>query len=471
MKKEEIKELKELFVDEMLAPVVFFDDKLNIIYMNNRGKKYFSNGEIKKLKRVFKSNLSEKDIDVFLFDGKKAILRTLKFNGKNCYCLTIFEEEMQKTIFGRVVENIEIPEEEYSRKLLWGFFHDLKNIFQVIKGNAELIAKLDSGDKVKRVSNRILVSVEGAITIAKNFMAFYEAGNEKTKPINIIEQIKMIWDSFKESSPPGIKLILRGDLSKEVYVKITPIEVQQILVNLLSNALDAVSDGGEIELGFDLRESDKSYFTMWVRDNGEGMDEKTLKNIFKPYYTTKKSGTGLGLYLLYMIVKKRGGKISVVSEPKKGTKFKIYFVVDEKTKKKKRVQIKSLKGKALVVEDNAMYRTLVMKVLKERGYETIAFDTLKKAIEAYEKGKDFSLIVVDIILPDGNGVYLIEKIRNDNKSIPIIITTSLRDTEAFEMLGDFSGIKFLRKPFVVERVNSIIDEVEKELKKIRRVKK
>ncbi len=474
-KSEKISILKDNFVDKILAPIVFFDRTYNIFYFNEKAYEYFDEKKLRKLKKLlkeklFQNKIGEGDVKVFRFNGNSAILRPISYKQEVYYSITILEEEMQRAVFGRVVENIEIDEAEYNEKLVKGFFHDLKNVFQIIKGNAEILVK-KGDDFSRKVANRILVSIEGAITLTKNFMAFYEAGSKETKPINIVEHIKKVWDSFKESVPKTVKLIENCNFNDEIYVRITPIEVQQILVNLLSNAVDAVGDKGEIELGFGLRKSDKNYFSLWLRDDGKGMDNETLKNIFKPYYTTKKSGTGLGLYLLYMIVKKRGGKISVHSEPGKGTKFRIYFNVEEKGDKKRRTTKSVKKGKALIVEDNVMYRTLVSKVLEEKGYQPIGVDTLKEAVKVYNEIKDFEIIVVDIILPDGNGVYLVERIKKSAPEIPIIITTSLRDTDVVEMIGDFSGIKFLRKPFVVERVNSIIDEVEKDLKKRRRVKK
>ncbi len=458
--------IKCQFVDDMLTPIMVFNDNLDAIYFNKKGGSFFDKRKIHKIKSYIRENFLGKEIETVDLLGGSGVLRRIRLDGNDYYSFTVFSEECQKQIFGKVLNNISVDEKEFLDTLLKGFFHDLKNIFQVVKGSSQILLK--SGDeKTRKISNRIYLSSEAAITLYKNFLAFYTLDKKRIKPINIVKEIKKVWDSFKKTVPEEIKLLEKGDFNLSVFVEITPIEIQQILTNLISNSIDALENGGEIELGFKLWRSDKDYFSLWVSDNGKGMDEKTLKNIFKPYYTTKKNGTGLGLYLVYTILKRRNGKISVFSEPLKGTTFKIYFETKKGKEIKKREEKFSYKGDVLVVDDNYMYNSLFSTVLKEKGFNPVSALTLKDALERLKDG-EFEFAIIDIVLPDGSGVEIVKKIIKKGRRIPIIISTSLKDTGFVKELPNYGMIKFLRKPLLVKRVREFIDEIEKEIRRIER---
>ena len=238
-------------------------------------------------------------------------------------------------------------------------------------------------------------------------------------------------------------------------------------MNLAVNARDAMPKGGRITirtytLSFD-KESVISYpdakpgdyACLSIEDTGTGMSKETIGHIFEPFYTTKGigKGTGLGLSVVYGIIKQHNGWINVYSEPDKGTSFKIYIpVVKEEKEAKTEEPLENFKGKGeviLVVEDESGVLAYAKRVLEKNNYKVFTASTALEALTVFkkEKGK-IDLVFSDIVLPDINGVELMDKLAPKAHGLRFLLSSGY--TERDENVGkrlEEEGIDFIQKPY------------------------
>ena len=220
------------------------------------------------------------------------------------------------------------------------------------------------------------------------------------------------------------------------------VKMDQILMNLATNARDAMPDGGDLTILTECTEINSEfikihgygkegmYALISVTDTGVGMDEEIKSKIFEPFFTTKEvgEGTGLGMAVLYGIVKQHDGFINVYSEPGKGTTFKIYFPIIktafEEKATEERSELKRGNETILVAEDNEMARVLTKTVLEEFGYTVIEAINGTEATEKFMENKDnIQLLILDVIMPKKNGRQVYDEIKNVKPDIKALFTS------------------------------------------------
>jgi CheY-like chemotaxis protein len=267
-------------------------------------------------------------------------------------------------------------------------------------------------------------------------------------------------------------------------VKADPGQIEQVIMNLVVNARDAMPDGGKLTIETSNRELDATYtelcevkpgkFAMLaVSDTGIGMDEKTKARIFEPFFTTKEpgKGTGLGLSTVYGIVKQSGGHIEVYSELGKGTTFKIYLPHAEKLSKEEPTgaNLEAVAGgreTVLVVEDEADVRDLVCDLLELNGYATLTAGNGQQALELLRGRKEpIHLIITDVVMPEMGGPELSKKAKAIFPKINLLFTSGYTDNSVMRSGELDSGVHFLQKPFtatgLARKVREILDGSEK----------
>ncbi len=238
-------------------------------------------------------------------------------------------------------------------------------------------------------------------------------------------------------------------------------------MNMAVNARDAMPRGGRITIKtqactFD--EESKSYNAdakagnyacLSIEDTGKGMSKETIGHIFEPFYTTKGvgKGTGLGLSVVFGIIKQHNGWISVYSEPGQGTSFKIYIpIVTEKKKRKTEEPLKGLKGRGeviLVVEDESGVLAYARRVLERNNYTVLTTSSASEALAVFEKEKGkIDLVFSDIVLPDMNGIELMDKLATEAPKLRFLLTSGYteKDEEVSKRLEE-EGIVFIQKPY------------------------
>ncbi|NIM18557.1 MAG: response regulator [Candidatus Aminicenantes bacterium] len=251
-------------------------------------------------------------------------------------------------------------------------------------------------------------------------------------------------------------------------------------MNLSVNAVDAMSTGGILTIKTEnttiTEEKSKRipssqpgrFVCLSIFDNGLGIEKKVIPHIFEPFFTTKKSGTGLGLSVVYGIVKQHNGWIHVDSKPGEGSTFKIYFPALD-AGEEEGVEQQTFPGefagngeKILLVEDEAGVRKVAVKALRDYGYEVMEAETAQQGLDIFKKQKgNIQLVVSDIVLPDRNGIELTREISAIQPGIKILLTSGYSDQRAKWSEVVKEGIPFLQKPYSLGDLLKHVQEVLK----------
>jgi CheY-like chemotaxis protein len=256
--------------------------------------------------------------------------------------------------------------------------------------------------------------------------------------------------------------------------------LEQVIMNLVVNARDAMPDGGWIRIKAENKVIDEAdcadmpeaqtgkHICFSVTDTGQGIDPIIIHQIFDPFFTTKKSGkgTGLGLSVVYGIVKQHNGWIHVKSKPKRGTAFEVYLpavpesVVD-KTQDTTSTKFQTGSGKhVLVVEDEEKILEFTANGLQKNGYEVSAASSIKEAKQIYDKkAGDFSMVVSDVILPDGNGLDLVNTLTAQNPKLQVILSSGYTDHRSHWTTIKDKGFRFIEKPYDLSDLFRAIEDV------------
>lgn len=326
-------------------------------------------------------------------------------------------------------------------QLAGGVAHDFNNILTAVTGYSSLLQmKLPEDSPLKEYVTEIEKAAERGANLAKGLLAFSRKQPGNPQPVDLNDIVRMIIKLLSKLIREDIELQMQ--LSKEELIIMADAgHIEQILMNLATNARDAMPEGGVLTIKTELVYIDEKfrdihgygkpgeYAMVSVSDTGIGMDENIKSHIFEPFFTTKEvgKGTGLGLAIVYGLVKQYNGYINVYSEPGKGSTFKIYLPIyraEEKAELLQRKQIVFTKGlgeTVLLVDDDAGVRESIRNVLEFAGYKVIEASDGIEALEIYKNKMDeISLIITDLIMPRMNGKVLYDKIMELNPSQRIV---------------------------------------------------
>jgi len=364
--------------------------------------------------------------------------------------------------------------------LAGGIAHDFNNILQTIIGYTDLLLpEFDVDDERRGDIEEISKAGKRAASLTRQLLAFSRRQPLEAKVINLNETIKEMHKMLHRLIGEDIKLITQLD-KKVMQIKADPGQIEQVIMNLAINAHDAMPKGGEVTIKTENINIDKEYCASYPEahegefirlsfsDTGCGMNKKTMARIFEPFFSTKElgRGTGLGLSVLYGIVRQHKGWINVYSEPGQGSSFKIYLpalatkVKDHETKHL--YSLKGLKGKGeriLLVEDDAAIKKFAIKVLTNKGYKIFSASTVKEALEAFAKEKGvFDLVLSDVVLPDKNGLELVEELLLQKPKLRVIMNSGYTNHKAQQETIAKKGYTFMNKPYTVNELLKTIKE-------------
>jgi two-component system, cell cycle sensor histidine kinase and response regulator CckA len=282
----------------------------------------------------------------------------------------------------------------------------------------------------------------------------------------------------------NIEVVLKPGL-RLGSVKADPAQIEQVILNLVINARDAMPDGGQLTLEtsnavLDQAYADEhasvrpgAYVMLAVSDTGTGMDAQTLARVFEPFFTTKEmgKGTGLGLSTVYGIVKQSDGYIWVYSEPGRGSTFKVYFPrVDqpaENAVKEKRTQAAARGTESiLLVEDDKMLRDLAQSVLHDYGYSVLAPERVDEVESLCQKHPDtIHLLLTDVVMPGISGHELARRVTALRPGTKVLYMSGYTDNAIVHRGLLDPGISFLPKPFtpgaLASKVREVLDNGDK----------
>ncbi|MGB9464367.1 MAG: ATP-binding protein, partial [Candidatus Acidiferrum sp.] len=366
-------------------------------------------------------------------------------------------------------------------RLAGGIAHDFNNLLTIIKGYAELAQqRTGSPPELRADVQQIENASERASTLIRQLLAFSRRQVLQPKIIDLNAIVLGLDKLLGRLMGEHIEMVTRCGANVG-NVKADPAQIEQVIMNLVVNARDAMPKGGRLMVETFNVELDSTYardhvtvkpgpyVMLAVSDTGMGMSPETVAHIFEPFYTTKESGqgTGLGLSTVYGIVKQSGGYIWVYSEPGKGTTFKVYLPrVTEKLESKPEVVELPTAGKGsetiLLVEDEEAVRELASRILTAKGYSVVAAKSAKEAEEFSEKhAREIHLLLTDIIMPGTSGRELARRITARHPRTHVLYMSGYTDNVLAEGGVLEAGVSFLQKPFtpavLAQKVRDVLD--------------
>jgi PAS domain S-box-containing protein len=366
-------------------------------------------------------------------------------------------------------------------RLAGGIAHDFNNLLTIIKGYAELALQRPGIQPEQRADvTQIDNAAERAALLIRQLLAFSRRQVLQPKVIDLNAIVLGLDKLLGRLMGEHIEMVTRCGTNVG-NVKADPAQVEQVIMNLVVNARDAMPKGGRLTVETVNVELDSTYardhvsvkpgpyVMLAVSDTGMGISRETMAQIFEPFFTTKESGkgTGLGLSTVYGIVKQSGGYIWVYSEPNKGTTFKVYLprVAAEVECKPSVVEVPGAgRGSEtiLLVEDEEAVRDLASRILSAKGYSVVAARNTKEAEQFSEKhAGDIHLVLTDIIMPGTSGRELARRISARRPRTRILFMSGYTDNVLAEGGVLEAGLSFLQKPFtpgaLLQKVREVLD--------------
>jgi PAS domain S-box-containing protein len=367
-------------------------------------------------------------------------------------------------------------------RLAGGIAHDFNNLLTIVSGYTELaLSRPGLPSEAHADIERIENASGRAAALVRQLLAFSRKQVLQPKILDLNKIVLNLDSLLRRLMDERIEMVTRvkDDLGK---VKADPAQVEQVIMNLVVNARDAMPEGGRLVVETCNADLDANYAVdhvsvrpgryvmLAVSDTGVGMDRQTVAHIFEPFFTTKESGrgTGLGLSTVYGIVKQSGGYIWVYSEPGKGSTFKVYLPrVDEGPEAPSAAQAapRAQRGTEtiLIVEDEEAVRELIQTVLTEKGYDVIpSLDPQHAEQIAGRFPGEIHLLLTDMVMPGTSGRELAERISAKRKDIRVLFMSGYTDNVITSggMLEE--GLAFLQKPFspaaLVQKVREVLSQ-------------
>ena len=347
-------------------------------------------------------------------------------------------------------------------RLAGGVAHNFRNILQAILGNAQFLQMVYSQDgQLQKIARAINESVAKGSDFIYSLLRFSRQEVEKENlPLDLKSVLDETYKIISNTFDKSIKIATK--IEKPLPIKGDRLSLGQVFINLCNNARDSMPDGGELRIE---AKKDKKAVVVTISDTGCGMDEETLKNIFDPFFTTKDvgEGTGLGLSITHGIIKENKGKISVSSQPGKGTIFRVAFPVAEKYEQiepEAPQRIRHGKGeKILIVDDEPAVLEGLENMIKSIGYKVDSVSSGSQAIEHYKTHKP-DVVLLDWKMPHMDGATCAKKILENDPAARIVIISGYQET-AINKID--AGLKktlkgLILKPCKLENLNKAILE-------------
>ena len=369
--------------------------------------------------------------------------------------------------------------------LAGGIAHDFNNLLQAIISSTQFILLDTKEDFAIHTKLQDILSVsERARELIQQLLLFSRKLETQKKKINLNRMIEQTMVLLERTIPKMIDI--RIHLDQELWpINADPVQIEQILLNLGSNAADSMPDGGQLIietknvivdeefLTGHLEANPGAYVLINVSDTGHGMDRETVEHIFEPFFTTKEvgKGTGLGLASAYGIVKNHGGFMMCYSEVDQGTVFKIYLPVTEQVETE--IDIKENKDTGvehptsgtetiLLVDDEESIRELVSELLKRFGYTVLTASSGEEALETYiNKAHEIDLVIMDIGMPGMGGHKGVQNIVHFDPKAKIIIASGYSINSQVKKTLEAGALGYIGKPYrladLLEKVRSVFN--------------
>ncbi len=366
-------------------------------------------------------------------------------------------------------------------RLAGGVAHDFNNLLTVITGYGQMMLnRLQPGEPMYGDMEEVLSAANRAALLTNQLLAFSRrrVAEPKIFDLNLVvgTMEKMLQRLI------GDDIVLTSALAAQAgMIKADPGQIEQVIMNLVVNARDAMPRGGKIAIETANQDLDSAYarihlgvspgryVMLAVSDTGRGMTEEVRRRIFEPFFTTKEpgKGTGLGLSTVYGIVKQSGGEIWVYSEPDRGTTFKLYFPLaqaDEEIAKRRPSQSRLRRGveTILLVEDDAEVRTMVRRILLQQGYHILEAPDGAEAVRvAGGHPAQIHLLLTDVVMAQMSGRELATALTHARPDMKVLYMSGYTDNAAIQIGELEPGMQFIQKPFrpdsLIRKIREVLD--------------
>jgi signal transduction histidine kinase/CheY-like chemotaxis protein len=365
-------------------------------------------------------------------------------------------------------------------RLAGGIAHDFNNLLTIIKGYTELARQRAEGlPALRNDIERIDDASERAAALVRQLLAFSRKQVLQPKNIDLNSIVNGVEQLLRRLMGEDIRIHTK--LAADVgTIKADPSQIEQVLMNLLVNARDAMPRGGRLVIETCNAELDQvyaiehvsvrpgRYVMLAVSDSGMGMSPETAAHIFEPFFTTKggSRGTGLGLATSYGIVKQSGGYIWVYSEPGHGTTFKVYLprvdaTVETAAAMRPKTEVQRGSESILLVEDEEAVRDLTQTVLTSYGYKVIVTQDPEHALSVAATGLPIQLVLTDVVMPSMSGRELVQKLTAKYPHLRVLYMSGYTDDIITSGGVLEAGLAFLQKPFtpatLAQKVRDVLD--------------
>jgi len=366
-------------------------------------------------------------------------------------------------------------------QLAGGVAHDFNNMLTVIIGNAQLLQRhLADDEKAASHLDQLSQAANRSAALTRQLLAFSRKQIFRPEVVDLADIVDDMLPMLRRTIPESIELNAYRS-GEQWHTLVDPAQIEQVVINLVVNARDAMPDGGRIVIETGTVWLDENYVAshpdarpgphvmLAISDTGEGMDAETRRRIFEPFFTTKEEGkgTGLGLATVYGIVKQSGGSIYVYSEPGRGTTFKVYLprTFDERDLQPERVGAAEVRGgneTVLVVEDEEIVRELIVGLLRAQGYTVFETGDPEEAVRiAADHEDEIDLLIADVVMPDMSGPEVAARIHERQADIRVLHLSGYTDNAIVHHGVLDEGVNFLQKPFdgpdLARKVREILD--------------
>ncbi len=366
-------------------------------------------------------------------------------------------------------------------RLAGGMAHDFNNLLTTVLASDELLARsLPAGAAEREEVEAIRAAAQRGADLTRKLLAFSRQQPLELRVITLGTLLADFTRLARRVLPEDVDVVLEAQ-SPATAIRADPVAVEQILMNLVTNARDAMPLGGTLRLEASPGTLSEEHCRAWgwgrpgeyvvlsVSDTGAGMDAETRRRIFEPFFTTKPvdRGTGLGMAMVYGLVKQHDGYVGVTSEPGQGTTVRVYFPATLETAAESRAaepaEVRGGHERILLVEDDASVRRAATRVLERFGYSVIAAEDGAEALTMVgmlDGAPD--LIISDIVMPRGSGPQLLRALREAGQPQRILFTSGYTARDAHDRAALDTDLPFLPKPWTItdllRKVREVLDQ-------------
>ncbi len=337
--------------------------------------------------------------------------------------------------------------------------HEFNNVLMGIQPFAELIRRNAKEEKLTKAASQIMNSVSRGKRVTQEILWFTQPSEPALQRVDLEQWLLQLIPELQATAGSAVRIVFEPP-PERVFIECDSAQMQQVVANLILNARDAMPHGGTIKISVATSGGiPDGMVNLSVRDTGTGMPPHILENVFEPLFTTKRSGTGLGLAVVRQIITRHKGSIEAESKPGEGTVFRIYLpAVREVPIESKPVRRKASLRSLLLVEDDPVVAAGITELLESEGIRVRAIEEGAKAPEAVAEYQP-DAVILDVTLPDTNGLAVYERIAERWPDLPVIFSTGHADEANLDADAERPHIGFLRKPYELETLLEMLDQV------------